>query len=348
MTPTFCIWRSFCLLLAGLATFGCQYPASEENPQTLVLHRGKLPAMGVEFKYELYLDPALASKADQGIAETLRELEETLSDYRKDSEVNRVSKSSPQSKPVVVSHHLWRLCSLGNNISRVTDGAFDVTIGPLSHLWRAAIKRNRLPDEEKIAAARTAIGFERLHVLPNLEIQLIAADMQLDFGGIAKGYAADMILDRLAELGIENALIDASGDVAVRGLPPNREHWNLEVAAVNSVPTLNLQLKKGAVATSGDAFQSLIVDGVHYSHIVDPRTGWACKRSAQVTVIAPDGATADALASAFSVLEPERAIQIADSMPEVAVRIIYRNDSKSDQLEAIESSCFKDAVRSQK
>jgi thiamine biosynthesis lipoprotein len=347
MSPTFFISRSFFLLLAGLATIGCQNSAPDSNRQTLVLHRGKVPAMGVEIKYELYLDPGSAPKADQTIAETLRELEETLSDYRRDSEVNRVSKSSPHLKPVVVSEHLWRLCCLGNEISRATDGAFDVTIGPLSHLWRAAIKRNRLPDEEKIAAAKKAVGFERLLVLPDSEIQLTVAEMQLDFGGIAKGYAADVILDRLAELGIDNALIDASGDVAVRGLPPNREHWNLEVAAVNSVAALNLSLKKGAVATSGDAFQSLIVDGVHYSHIVDPRTGWACKRSAQVTVIAPDGATADALASAFSVLEPERAFQIADSMPEVAVRIIYRNDSNSFQLEVIESSRFKEAVKSQ-
>ncbi len=298
--------------------------------------------MGVEFKYELYAKPSLMPEADRIIAETLHELEEIFSDYRKHSEVNRLSESAPHSEPVTVSPHLWKLCGISTDISSATDGAFDITVGPLSHLWRAAIKRNRLPDESKILAARVAVGMERLQILPESKVRLTAAGMQLDFGGIAKGYAADVILHRLGELGIEDALIDASGDLAVRGLPPKRDHWLIKVAAANSVPATSLCLRQGAVATSGDAFQSLQVDGVHYSHIVDPRTGWACSRSCQVTVFACDATTADALASAFSVLDPARAVELADSMSGVAVRIVYRQDDNRPDLAIKESIRFKE------
>jgi len=151
--------------------------------------------------------------------------------------------------------------------------------------------------------------------------------MRLDLGGIGMGYAADRALEVIRDHGLTAAMIDASGDIVVSGRPPGRPGWRIGIAAVDGgAPAAEgewLILENAAVTTSGDAFQAVEIDGTRYSHIVDPRTGLGVPGPAAVTVIAADCTTADAVATAASVLGPAAGPPFVESMPGVAARFIW-------------------------
>jgi thiamine biosynthesis lipoprotein len=152
--------------------------------------------------------------------------------------------------------------------------------------------------------------------------------MKLDLGGIGQGYAADQALAVLAGRGIRSALVDAGGDIAMSAAPPDQPGW--KVALPKPAPGVEatadeLTLSDCGVTTSGDTEQFVELKGIRYSHIIDPQTGWAMRDSASVTVIAADATTADALATALSVLPPGRGLRLADSQPGVAAMIVRRS-----------------------
>ena len=148
--------------------------------------------------------------------------------------------------------------------------------------------------------------------------------MQLDLGGIAKGYAVDEALAVLAAADVTRALVDAGGDMRLGDPPPGKPGWRIGVAPLEAdgPPSRRLSLSGVAVASSGDAWQYIEIDGTRYSHIVDPRTGLALTDHSSVTVVAPDGITADALASAVSVLGPEQGLKLIDATPGTAALIV--------------------------
>jgi thiamine biosynthesis lipoprotein len=153
--------------------------------------------------------------------------------------------------------------------------------------------------------------------------------MQLDLGGIAKGYAADEALKALRKHGITRALVAAGGDIRVSGPPPGAEGWSVAVAqlvGVEKTPPGKLILHDAAVSTSGDASQGVEIDGKRYSHIVDPRTGIGLVGRMGVTVVAPDGITADSLTKVVAVLGPTRGIPIILETPGVSARVVRQTD----------------------
>jgi FAD:protein FMN transferase len=166
-----------------------------------------------------------------------------------------------------------------------------VTLGPLIQLWRTARERRTLPDPSAVTEARRQTGYRKLRLLPRNEVQLVRTGMRLDLGGIAKGYAADEMLQTLRESGFPRALVAASGDLAIGDGP-----WRIELGATGEVR----ELSRCAVSTSGDETQFVEIGGVRYSHIIDPKTGLGAVRRPLVTVIAASGMEADALATAFS------------------------------------------------
>jgi thiamine biosynthesis lipoprotein len=174
-------------------------------------------------------------------------------------------------------------------VSEASDGAFDVTVGPLVALWRAARATGRLPDAAALEAARAKVGWRKLEVRGN-HVEL-APGMRLDLGGIGKGYAADAALATLRARGVERALVDIGGDLALGEGP-----WTVRVAGEPR------ELERCGVAASGDTERFVEVDGVRYSHLLDPRTGLGLTHGIEVTVIAPTATEADAWASAASVL----------------------------------------------
>ena len=308
------------LLLAACAAACRSAPAPERMSETRRL-------MGVPWTITLHA--ASRSAGREALAAAFAEvarLEGILSDYDAQSEVSRLSAAAPTAAPMPVGADLGRVLELSVAFRDASDGAFDPTVGPLTSLWRQARRSGRLPRTDKLAAAREAVGPRALRLEEaGRAVQLPLAGTRLDLGGIGMGYAADRVLALLRERGITAAMIDASGDVAVSGPPPGAPGWRISVRGLRgqSAAGPTLLLADAAVTTSGDAFQGVEIDGIRYSHIVDPRTGLGVTGPAAVTVIAPDCTTADALATAASVLGPHEGDRLIANYPHCAARFVW-------------------------
>ena len=240
------------------------------------------------------------------------ELDAILSDYRADSEVNRLCQSAPHKEFVSVSHELFEVLRAARGVSVQSGGAFDVTIGPVTRLWRRARRRKELPPSELLSAARQAVGYEKIELRDRPPgVRLKSAKMRIDLGGIAKGYIVDEVLRELMKKGALAGLVNAGGDIGVSAPHDARKPWRVGVASLDPKKKVDqlIVLSEQAIATSGDAYQSVEIDSKRYSHIVDPRTGVGVTRQSSVTVIAPRADLADAWASALSVLGPEKGLK---------------------------------------
>ena len=280
--------------------------------------------MGTTFTVVLYApDAAGAARAAGAAFARIAGLDARLSDYRQNSEAMRLTRDAVAS-PVRVSDDLYRVLSLSLAMSSRTGGAFDVTVGPLSHLWRRARRQSELPDAGDVDAARAVSGSALVHLdAASRSVKVARPGMRLDFGGIAKGYAADRSLDALRDMGIRRALVVAGGDVAAGEPPPGERGWRVAIAPFDTATpgaTRSLTLATAAVSTSGDAEQWVEIGGVRYSHILDPRTGRPLTGHRQATVVARDAATSDMLATALCVLG-EEGLRLADRTPGAAAMI---------------------------
>jgi len=294
--------------------------------------------MGVPWTITLYAESpqAGADALAAGFAEVSR-LERILSDYDPDSELSLLSAKAPTAAPVPVGPDLWRILSRAVEIRDATAATFDPTVGPLTSLWRQARRTGRLPPADRLAAARQAVGPDCLRLVTDATaVSLERPGMRLDLGGIGMGYAIDRALDVLGRRGIESAMIDASGDIGVSGAPPGAGGWSVAIAplrrASDTQPsderTERLLLVHQAVTTSGDAFQAVEIAGRRYSHIVDPRTGIGVSGPAAVTVVAADCTTADALATAASVLGPVDARGVIARQPHCSARFVWLENGR--------------------
>ncbi len=222
-----------------------------------------------------------------------------------------------------------------------THGAFDAVVGPLVSLWRKARREKKLPRPDLLAEARAAVGWEKLRLDPKTRTAtLLVPDMRLDVASVAKGYAVDEALKVLRAHGVTRALVAGAGDMAAGDPPPRKKGWRIEVAsldATNAPPSRFVLLRRGALATSGDLFQHVEIDGIRYSHIVDPRTGLGLTDRSLVTVIGPNCALANSLATAASVLGPQAGLKLIEEMPDTAGRILRK---PGEHIEAFESQRF--------
>jgi FAD:protein FMN transferase len=291
----------------------------------LARHEFAQPHMGTTFRIVLYAReaPEARAAADAAFAR-VAELDAILSDYRPDSEVMQLCRRAG-GPPLAIGPDLFRVLSTARDWAVRSDGAFDPTIGPVVQLWRRARRIGEMPEAGALAAARGLVGHEKLHLDAGARTARLAdAGMRLDLGGIGKGYAADEVQAVLRAHGIDRALVAAGGDVVVSEPPPGRRGWTVAVAvpAPLADPAQKpLELRQAAVSTSGDAEQFVVMDGVRYSHIVDPRSGLGLTGRSAVAVRARRGATADALATAVSVLGPDRGLALIEGEPGAAAWI---------------------------
>ncbi len=289
--------------------------------------------MGVPFRITLYAaDEATARAAADAAFARVEVLNSILSDYDPDSELSRLARTSGQGRVIPVSTDLWRVLALSQEIAERTDGAFDITIGPLVNLWRRARRKHELPEPELIAEMRARVGFRKLRLDPeHRTAELLVPEMRLDVGGIAKGFAVDEALKVLAAHRITRALVAASGDIGASGPPPDQPGWRIEVAALDAAgapPAELVWLCRSAVSTAGDTFQRVEIEGVRYSHIVDPRTGLGITDHSLVTVLGPDCTTTDSWETTITVLGPERGLKIIEDIPGTAVHIVRKPGSR--------------------
>jgi FAD:protein FMN transferase len=261
------------------------------------------PAMGTLFRVVLYAEsPTEARAGFEAAFARARELDARLSDYREDSELNRLCRQ----RRAQASEDLYAVLRIALEVARASGGAFDPTMGPFTRLWRESRRSGRLPGAAAIAEARTRTGWRKVHLHgSNRTVTLSASGMQLDLGGIAKGFAADQMLAVLRRLGLPRALVAASGDLAIGEAPPGRAGWTVEVVGQTHV------LTNRGVSTSGPGEQFASIDGVRYAHIVNPRTGFGLINARTAGVLAPNSTLADALATAAIVLDVPSSVRLA-------------------------------------
>mgnify|MGYP000684070504 CR=1 FL=1 len=308
------LWRPP-IALAPLAALLALLSCATAPPRLLQRYEFERPQMGVPFRLVMYApDETAAETAAAAAFARIKEINAIMSDYEDASELTLLSRSAGLGRPVPVSKDLWRVLSRAHALARQSGGAFDVTAGLYVNLWRRARRVHQLPAADRLAEAKRATGFDKMKLDHRRQsVELTAPGVRLDLGGIAKGYAVDEALAVLRRHGIRSALVAGSGDLAVSGPPPGKDGWRIEIApheaATNASPRFAL-LRHRALATSGDLFQHVEIEGKRYSHIVDPRTGLALTDHSLVTVIARDCATADSLATALSVLGPEAGLPL--------------------------------------
>ncbi len=310
--------RRLALAIPVLAIAGVPVALGLDEPSSLQRYEFSSGAMGTEFRVVLYTDqPGLADEAAQAAFERIEALDRLLSDYRPDSELTALSAGAGTGTLMPVSEDTWRVLLESESVATATGGAFDVTVGPLTRLWRRAARRQRLPEEDRLDAALAAVGHEALQLDHEARaVRLLRPGMRIDLGGVAKGYAVDAAFELLRSLGIEHALVDGGGDVRVGESPPSARGWRVSVPARDAAGELDWrshEVSHTAIATSGPGARSLVVDGIRYSHLIDPRTGRGVSTDRWVTVFAPTTARADALASALSVLGDD-GLDVARSM----------------------------------
>lgn len=241
------------------------------------------PHMGSLAGITLFARNAAEAKAAFAAAYgRIAELDRILSDYRADSELNALS-----TQPREVSRELESVLRFALELSRRTNGAFDVTVGPMSRLWR-----QRAPIT---AEARALVDWRALYVRGG-RAWLGREGMRLDLGAIGKGFAADEALRTLRKMGIDRALVAASGDIVCGEAPPGTRGWTVAAGG------RRLLLRRAAVSTSGDTEQYFERDGQRYSHILDPRAGASVTGVLEAAVVAPRGMVADALATSTRVI----------------------------------------------
>lgn len=254
-------------------------------------------------------------------------LEERMSDYRADSELNLLCQRAV-GRWVKVSPELFYVLWRAQKLARQTDGAFDVTVGPLVRLWREARRTGKLPDTATLRDAKARSGYRLMELsLPRRAVRLKAARMQLDLGAIAKGYACDCALRELRKHGITRALIQMGGEIVAGDAPPNALGWKIDL----QTPPEVLFLKNAALATSGSTEQYVEIDGVRYAHLIDPRTGLGLTKLILARVRAPDGITADSLATAAAVLGEPDAMRLERLYRGVQVTVLQARLNHSGQ-----------------
>jgi thiamine biosynthesis lipoprotein len=327
------------LLAAPLALLALLPPADRDlqasappTPPALARFRFEEPHMGTRFQIILYApDRVTAQKAARAAFARVAALNAILSDYQPTSELMRLC-AQAGGPPVPVSAELFAVLKRAQEVSARSDGAFDVTVGPVVRLWRRARKTQRLPPPEKLAAARALVGYKNVRLNDKARtVQLLKAGMLLDLGGIAKGHAADEALAVLRRHGISRALVAAGGDIAVGDPPPGKPGWAVAIAGLDGkVPDRHLLLANAAVSTSGDAEQYVEIDGKRYSHIVDPRTGLGLVGRMSATVVAPTGIQSDSLTKVVAVLGPERGFPVVLAEKGVSARFVRKTDAGTE------------------
>ncbi|MBD1262339.1 FAD:protein FMN transferase [Maribacter polysiphoniae] len=260
--------------------------------------------MGTQIRLVLYdSDKEKADSVSVLAFQRIDELNTILSDYLVNSELNLLCVKKPGTYEV--SDDLYRVLKKADSVSKLTEGAFDVTAGPLIGLWRKARMTKKMPGQTELSIARERVGYNLLQLTAPNKVRLNVEGMRLDLGGIGKGFAADEVIGILEMNGIFSGLIDMGGDIRVSGPPPEREYWILGFSYFDRQGKecfQKIKLKDGAVATSGSLYQFVEINGIKFSHIINPKSGLALKDGIQVTTISRYAAEADAFASAFSVI----------------------------------------------
>ncbi|MEG1617814.1 MAG: FAD:protein FMN transferase [Bacteroidales bacterium] len=266
----------------------------------------------------------------------LQRFDNSMSTFNKNSIISRINRND---STVVPDEWFLRVYNKGEEISEITNGAFDMTVAPLVNAWGFGFKKSESVTPELIDSLRQFVGSDKVSLI-NGKIVKTDQRLMLDASAIAKGYACDVIGDLLRSKKVTNFMVEIGGEVTVAGKSQKGKCWRIGInkpVEDNSASQGELQdiisLCDGGMATSGNYRNFYYKDGKRFAHTIDPRTGYPIEHSLlSATVIGPDCMTADAFATAFMVLGLDKSMEIAESNPEIEAYFIYSTDEQKNAV----------------
>jgi thiamine biosynthesis lipoprotein len=284
-----------------------------------------LKLMGTKFDITVVADnEALGSGYIDTAIHEIRRIEKLISSWDPESETSEINRNAGI-QAVKVSPELFDLINRSLEISAITDGAFDISYASMDRIWAFDGSMSQMPTEAAIKSSVAKVGYNNI-LLNKADgtVYLAKEGMKIGFGGIGKGYAADKAKALLIVQGVTSGIINASGDMNTWGLQPSGEEWKVAITNplnMHKVFAL-LPIKEGAVVTSGNYEKYVRFNGIRYSHIIDPRSGYPSSGIISATVFAPSAELADALATAIFVMGVEVGIDRINQLPQIECVII--------------------------
>jgi len=245
--------------------------------------------MGTQFRLVFYeADSTKAQQLADSCWKRLDELNLVMSDYRSDSEIMQLCTQAKVNEWYAVSEDLFNVIAESQRAAEFSNGLFDITISPLTKLWRRARRKGVLPTKNQVDLVRQNIGYPFVELSTASQcIRFLKPDMRLDLGGIGKGFALDELMEILSNENVKSVLIEAGGSILLGDSPPEVDSWKINISEKEC------SLSNCGISTSGDRFQYIEMGGKRYAHILDPRTGLGFHKPHEITIIAPNATTAD-------------------------------------------------------
>jgi len=264
---------------------------------------------------------------DLGIAEVQR-LEDLLTEFNEASVTCQLNRDAYASE-VVVPEEVFELLERSIQLSKLTQGYFDITVGPLKKLYQFKNKTFTLPKKTEVKNQLKKVGYQYISLRSDSQaVRFRRKEMKLSFAAVGKGYAADAVKKKWQELGLQSGYINASGDLTAFGCNHHNEPWRIAISdpdiPANSL--LHIPLDNSSIATSGDYEQHLIHEGKRYSHNLNPKTGFPVQGIKSVSVCSPSAELSDALATAVHAMGVDNGLSLINQLPKTHVVIIDTNN----------------------
>ena len=318
-------WQVIFLLFLIIGTFFIARKSHRDNYAPFQSNEGMIFGTVFHAKYQ-YKEDLL-----QEIMRELNAVDASLSMFNPNSCISKINKGETDEADSLLAG----VFQLAQAISKVTDGAFDVTVAPLVNAWGFGFKNDVLPDSAIIDSLMSFVGWEKVRI-QEMHIQKDDPRIIMDFSAIAKGYGADQVAKLMKQKGIENYMIEIGGEIVCAGKNQNNENWKIGINKPTDDPTSTnqeldkiLNLTDCAMATSGNYRNFYVKDGKRIAHTIDPKSGYPVQHSVlSSTVLAPSCAMADGFATSFMVMGLEKAKQILDQHPELQAYLIYEENGE--------------------
>jgi thiamine biosynthesis lipoprotein len=296
------------------------HPPSSQSSNLFKYHQ---VAMGTVIEITLIADDEeAANKASLQAFQEIKRIETLMSPWLDSSDVTRINRSAGKER-VKVSPETFEVIQKAQEISELSEGGFDITIGPLTELWRKAREKKIPPPVEDVKEKLGLVNFKNIEMDQEGKVFLKKKDMAIDLSGIAKGYAVDRVFELLKSLGYRNLIVNAGGDLRVGGLK-NNQPWSIGIQNPRESKNIlaRISVSDMAVATSGDYEKFFIYEGKRYHHIFNPKDGFPTDDCQSVTVLCKEGMIADALATAVFVLGAEKGYSLCQKLEGVDYIIV--------------------------
>jgi thiamine biosynthesis lipoprotein len=306
-------------------------PAQLAMPQTGAESKAYRAIMGTSIEVEAFGGTAetRAAAIDEAFA-AFAEVDRLMSNYRDDSELALINREAAR-QPVRISDPMMSVLQAAQKVSAQSGGGFDVTVGPLVRLWGFHDKKPHQPTAEEFAAVRGLVDYRNLVLDAAAHTaRFTRPGMELDLGGIAKGFAVEIAANVLRRHGL-NGFIDAGGNQYLLGTPPGKTMWTVGVKDPDQPDRLLGEITTGetSVSTSADYATFVTINGRQYGHILDPHTLQPSSSALSVTLLSRDGTMADAFSKAVFILGPTAGLALVDSVPGMSGLVAYRKPDGS-------------------